>query len=80
MVDEFEMSRTQPGHIRGGVENSLSDAHLKYRIPHQPSVDGNTVDTDIEKAEFSKNVLQFQASLRFLSGRFSGLLLAIKGE
>jgi len=53
---------------------------LKYRVPLMPSFDGNTVDVQTEQAEFAENNLQFQASLRFLDGKFKGLLRAIKGE
>jgi flagellar basal-body rod protein FlgB len=53
---------------------------LLYRIPLQPSLDGNTVDEQLELAEFTKNSIDFQASLTFLSGKFSGLTKAIKGE
>jgi flagellar basal-body rod protein FlgB len=54
-------------------------AHL-YRVPVQPSLDGNTVDGDIEQASFMDNALRYQASLQFLSGRIKGLLTAIRGD
>lgn len=53
---------------------------LLYRTPLQSSLDGNTVDEQLELAEFTKNSIDFQASLTFLSGKFSGLTKAIKGE
>ncbi len=51
-----------------------------YRIPIQPSLDGNTVDVQQEQAAFAENAVRYQASLEFLSGRFSGLITAIKGR
>jgi flagellar basal-body rod protein FlgB len=51
-----------------------------YRIPEQPSVDGNTVDSRIEQAEFAENALEYQASLTLLSRKFNGLRTAIRGE
>jgi flagellar basal-body rod protein FlgB len=51
-----------------------------YRNPYQPSIDGNTVDTQIEQAAFAENALGYEASLRFLDSRISGLIQAIKGE
>ena len=51
-----------------------------YRLPSLPSIDGNTVDADVEKVEFANNALLMQASLMFLNGRFRGLISAIKGE
>lgn len=51
-----------------------------YRTPQQPSIDGNTVEEQIENAEYMKNSLAFQASFNFLNGKFKGLTSAIKGE
>ncbi len=52
----------------------------KYRIPDHPSLDGNTVDALREKAAFAENALHYEAGLTFLSGKFRGLMAAIKGE
>jgi flagellar basal-body rod protein FlgB len=53
---------------------------LLYRVPMQPSIDGNTVDGQMEKGAFAENSLHYMASLQFLNGRISGLLRAIRGE
>ena len=53
---------------------------VMYRTPMQPSLDGNTVDTQIEQAAFTRNAVQHQASFMFLSGRIKGILTAIKGQ
>jgi len=53
---------------------------LMYRMPLQPSIDGNTVDPQTEYAQFAQNALQYQASLTFLNGRIRGLLTAIRGD
>lgn len=73
------MKTTHRMHIQAGA---VSPAYLdaKYRVPVQPSLDGNTVEEQVEKAEFAENALQYQATLRFLDGRIKGLLTAIKGE
>ncbi|MGA7800105.1 MAG: flagellar basal body rod protein FlgB [Gammaproteobacteria bacterium] len=55
-------------------------AQLQYRIPDQPALDGNTVDSQQEKASFAQNAVQYQATLTFLSGRIKGLMGAIKGD
>ncbi len=70
---------TRPGHIQAG-DAELMGEDLMYRVPEQPSIDGNTVDLQIERAEFTRNAMQYQASVRFLNGKISGLLRAIKGE
>lgn len=51
-----------------------------YRNPVQPSVDGNTVDVQEEKARYMENALRHQASLRFVDGTIKSLRSAIRGE
>lgn len=72
------MTTTNGKHLPvNGVDDS---AELLYRTPFQPSLDGNTVDTQVEKAEFMKNTLQYQSSFQFLNSRFKSLTSAIRGE
>ncbi len=71
------LATTHAGHMRmqgGGSVQAL------YRVPGQSSLDGNTVDTQIEQAKFAENAVRYRTSLRFLSGKVSGLMKAIKGE
>ena len=74
-----QIATTRPGHLGINGHNALGMETL-YRIPIQPSLDGNTVDSDVEQGEFTQNAMRYQATLRFLDGRFKGLKLAIKGE
>ncbi len=53
---------------------------LMYRTPLQPSLDGNTVEENVEMSKFAQNTLDYQASFQFLNARFKGLKNAIKGE
>lgn len=53
---------------------------LKYRIPLQPSRDGNTAELGVEQARFAENAMDFQTSLTFLNMKISGLREAIKGQ
>ncbi len=77
--ESVAMARTQAGHQAGFVNPDLA-SELLYRIPRQPSVDGNTVDVQQEQAEYARNALAFQASFTFLNKKFTGLMGAIKGE
>jgi flagellar basal-body rod protein FlgB len=64
----------------GQIQSSSSDAdQLKYRTPMQPSMDGNTVDTQVEQAAFAANTVHYQASLSFINGSIQTLRLAITG-
>jgi flagellar basal-body rod protein FlgB len=58
-----------------GADNAIS-----YRIPVQPSLDGNTVELPTEQTAFAENALAYRSSLSFLSGRISTLTRAIRGE
>ncbi|MDK2123743.1 flagellar basal body rod protein FlgB [Chitinimonas sp. DQS-5] len=53
---------------------------LLYRNPHQPSIDGNTVEVDTEMAQFSDNAVRYQASLTFMQRRIEGLKLALQSQ
>lgn len=53
---------------------------LKYRVPLAPSLDGNTVDSQLEESKFAQNTVRFQAALTFLENRFSELTTAITGQ
>lgn len=69
---------THKNHIP--VSRSEFEGGVKYRTPTQSSLDGNTVESDIEQSLFAKNAIQYQASLNFISGKSKKLLSAIKGE
>src|SRR4051812_19578440 len=52
------LSTTAPKHIGGPAQNAdvLEDGTpLLYRTPAQGSVDGNTVDMDVERNQFADN-------------------------
>ncbi len=66
----------------GKSQNDLQqgDVAIQYRSPMQPSLDGNTVDLQTERAAFMENSMMYQASLRFLNGSINTLKTAIRGE
>lgn len=74
-----ELETTSNRHIQAGADG-LNNMRTYYRIPNQPSVDGNTVDSQLERSAFMENSIMYQTSLRFLNGKVSGLLTAIRGE
>ena len=74
------MTATNSKHIPIGDAVNGSSAELKYRTPLAPSLDGNTVDVQLEQAAFAENAVRYQASLQFLTAKFRGLLTAITGQ
>jgi len=72
------LKTTHKGHIGVAGLGGL-DAHVKFRMPTQPALDGNTVETHVEQAAFAKSAMEYQATLRFFEGKGKGILNAIKG-
>lgn len=61
-------------------QGQSSEAAIQYRIPVQPSLDGNTVELATEQTAFAENALAYRSSLSFLQGRIGTLTRALKGE
>jgi len=74
------LATTRSGHISNSPVNGVPAAELKYRTPLAPSLDANTVDTQLEQAAFAENTVRYQATLQFLSSKFRGLMTAITGQ
>lgn len=56
------------------------ESAIRYRIPVQPSLDGNTVELATEQTAFAENALAYRSSLSFLQGRIGTITRALKGE
>ena len=54
-------------------------AQLLYRTALQPSIDNNTVDLDVERAQFADNAVRYEANLMFVSSQVKSMLAAIQG-
>jgi len=79
------LTATRPGHFGtssiDSAKGALStEAFLRYRTPLAPSLDGNTVDAQLEQAAFADNAVHYQATLSFLSSKFRSLMTAITGQ
>ncbi len=90
---DFKAALAAAGSPQGGVTMTTTDAKdiainptsdggaaLKYRVPLEPSLDGNTVDSQQEQAAFADNTVHYQATLTFLSMRLRNLMTAITGQ
>lgn len=63
-----------------GMAGGGGNPALLYRNPISPSLDGNTVESHREKAEFSENAIRYQVSLTFMTNRIENIMRSIKGE
>jgi flagellar basal-body rod protein FlgB len=69
---------THPRHMAG--ETGVDGAALRYRLPVQASLDGNTVELATEQLAFAETALRYRSSLSFLDSRIGSLKAALKGE
>lgn len=76
-TNALPLAATATGHL-GNAAASGADA-LKYRVPMQPALDGNTVDAETEQAAFAENSVRYQASLSFITAQIRMLRTAITG-
>ena len=56
-----------------------SDLMMRYALPAQTSLDGNTVDMDRERATFADNTVKYEATVRFISRSVRTMMDAMKG-
>lgn len=75
----LQMTKTSEMHRDAWSTNKMGAA-VQYRIPTQSTLDGNTVETDVEQAQFAENAVMYRASLSFLNGQINGLRYAIRGS
>jgi flagellar basal-body rod protein FlgB len=75
----ISLDRTDAKHISAeGVNMGAGD--LAYRTPLHPSIDGNTVDLQLEQSSYAENSVNFQASFTLLNSKFKGIVSALRGE
>ena len=76
------LARTSGSHIagEGPAWRGAGNPDLLYRIPDQPSLDGNTVDMDRERTQFADNAVRYQVGLTMLNSRIQGLKNAMQPE
>ncbi|HUW50390.1 MAG TPA: flagellar basal body rod protein FlgB [Sulfuricella sp.] len=75
-VGKLDMNVTSSGHLQapGGALN----AQPLYRAAVQPSIDGNTVDMDVERAQFTDNAIHYQFLIEQMRNKFSEMQSAVK--
>ncbi|WP_116366396.1 flagellar basal body rod protein FlgB [Parahaliea mediterranea] len=75
----LRLSTTHAGHMAGGTTGSAG-RDLLYRVPDQPSLDGNTVDMNRERTQFADNSVRYQSALTLANARIQGLKAAMQSE
>ena len=78
--------RTDARHIAlgtvgiAGAGSAGRDADGGYAAQTQPTMDGNSVDLDRERAAFVDNAVRYEATLRFINAQSKTMLAAITGQ
>ena len=76
---QLDLVRTAPRHLPAG-DGAPAGARLMYRTETQSSVDGNTVDMDVERAAFAENAVRYEASLTFINGTLRSIRAALQNQ
>ena len=72
------MAATNSRHFDTGEVENMNG--IVYRIPYNSSVDGNTVEINVEQAKYGEAATQYQATLQFLESRISGIRKSLRGD
>lgn len=78
MGEDLAVASTHASHV-GDVGSSAGVAQVLYRTSVQPSLDGNTVDTERESAAVAETAVRYEAGLMFFNSKIRGLRTAITG-
>lgn len=74
----------RPNAAGDGLGNNIGPTSLEAfqlaRPSSQPSLDGNTVDPDGERAAYGRAALEYRATLSFMEGKVRTLMTAITGQ
>lgn len=73
----MSMSVTSSRHIRAEAQ-AMPDQNLLYRVPNQSSIDGNTVEMEVERINFADNALRYESNLTVIGAKIKTLLSAVQ--
>jgi flagellar basal-body rod protein FlgB len=76
---ELGLDATSRRHVQPNGTAGPNTATPMYRVPDQPALDGNTVDSQRENAAIAETSVRYQASLTFLSAQIRTMRDAING-
>lgn len=74
-----DLKKTSVNHLNGTVELAPGGVPLQYRGEIQGNIDGNTVDMDVERNQFTDNALRYEAAVTMVNSQIRSLMTAISG-
>lgn len=75
-----ELQKTAISHLASNVSQTIGGAPLLYSNPEQGNVDGNTVDMDVQRNNFTDNAMRYEVDLTLASSKIKAMLTAIQGQ
>lgn len=76
---DFNFHQTLANEINQPNPRGTREIKLSYRVPMQPTTDGNTVETDVEQMLYAQNALDYKATLSFIRFRAANIIQALRG-
>ena len=74
------LAKTATVHLSAGGGNMVGDAPLLYRKEQQGNIDGNTVNMDVERNQFTDNAIRYEAGLTLINAQIRKMMSAIQGQ
>lgn len=74
------LAQSNSRHLSTSAGQDILGTKVMYRGESQSSIDGNTVNMDQERTEFTDNALRYQAALTFMQKRIETMRTAIQGQ
>lgn len=75
-LKKVSMNTTSAMHINSAASGVFGD-NILYRVPLQPSADGNTVDMDMDRTLFADNAIKYDDSIIFVNNECRNLTSAM---
>ena len=75
-----DLRQTHGRHLQDEADGPKAKDGVMFRNPFNTSFDGNTVELNVEHAQYGKAAADYQATLNFLENRVASMRKALKGE
>lgn len=78
------VTKTSALHLDATPQNTASTSNMSAQTMFRPliqgSVDGNTVDMDVERNQFADNAIRYEASLTMLNNELKKMMAALQSS
>ena len=75
-----ELVKTTTTHLSSNTNQTIGGAPLLYSNTQQGNVDGNTVDMDVQRNQFTDNAMRYEVGITLVASKIKGMLTAIQGQ